>query len=127
MNMFRDGLFAGKRILVTGGGTGLGEVMAEAYAKLGAAVYICGRRASVVEGDRERISAETGSQVKGVACDIRGPEAVDEMISQIWSDGGALTGPCQQRGGQFHQSDERPQSARLQCHLRYRLPAAPSM
>jgi NAD(P)-dependent dehydrogenase (short-subunit alcohol dehydrogenase family) len=92
MNMFRDGLFAGKRILVTGGGTGLGEVMAEAYAKLGAAVYICGRRASVVEETAKRISAETGSQVKGVACDIRGPEAVDEMISQIWSDGGALTG-----------------------------------
>ena len=43
--MFKDGLLKGKRILVTGGGTGLGEVMTEAYAKLGATVYICGRRA----------------------------------------------------------------------------------
>jgi len=101
MNMFRDGLFASKRILVTGGGTGLGEVMAEAYAKLGAAVYICGRRAGVVEETAKRISGETGSQVKGLACDIRVPEAVDEMISQIWSDGGALTGLVNNAAGNF--------------------------
>jgi NAD(P)-dependent dehydrogenase (short-subunit alcohol dehydrogenase family) len=101
MNMFRDGLFASKRILVTGGGTGLGEVMAEAYAKLGAAVYICGRRAGVVEETAKRISDETGSRVKGLACDIRVPEAVDEMISQIWSDGGALTGLVNNAAGNF--------------------------
>ena len=101
MNMFRDGLFASKRILVTGGGTGLGEVMAEAYAKLGAAVYICGRRAGVVEETAIRISGETGSQVKGLACDIRVPESVDDMISQIWSDGGALTGLVNNAAGNF--------------------------
>ena len=101
MNMFRDGLFASKRILVTGGGTGLGEVMAEAYAKLGAAVYICGRRAGVVEETAKRISGDTGSQVKGLACDIRVPEMVDEMISQIWSDGGALTGLVNNAAGNF--------------------------
>jgi NAD(P)-dependent dehydrogenase (short-subunit alcohol dehydrogenase family) len=101
MNMFRDDLFANKRILVTGGGTGLGEVMAEAYAKLGAAVYICGRRAGVVEETAKRISGETGSQVKGFACDIRVPEGVDEMISQIWSDGGALTGLVNNAAGNF--------------------------
>jgi NAD(P)-dependent dehydrogenase (short-subunit alcohol dehydrogenase family) len=101
MNMFRDGLFASKRILVTGGGTGLGEVMAEAYAKLGAAVYICGRRAGVVEETAKRISGDTGSQVKGLACDIRVPELVDEMISQIWSEGGALTGLVNNAAGNF--------------------------
>lgn len=101
MNVFRDHLFAGKRILVTGGGTGLGEVMAEAYAKLGAAVYICGRRASVVEETAKRISDETGSPVKGLACDIRVAEAVDEMLSQIWSDGGPLTGLVNNAAGNF--------------------------
>ena len=40
--MFRDGLMAGERILVTGGGTGLGKEMAEGFLKLGAEVHICG-------------------------------------------------------------------------------------
>src|SRR5271154_1535445 len=84
MSMFRDGLLKGKRILVTGGGTGLGEVMAEAYAGLSATVYICGRRASVLDETAKRISDATHSQVKGIACDIRVAEAVDDMIAQIW-------------------------------------------
>ena len=42
--MFRQGLMGGARILVTGGGTGLGKEMSEAFLKLGATVYICGRR-----------------------------------------------------------------------------------
>ncbi|HEY2445573.1 MAG TPA: SDR family oxidoreductase [Rhizomicrobium sp.] len=101
MDMFRDGLFAGKRVLVTGGGTGLGEVMAEAYARLGSAVYICGRRASVAEETAKRISCETGAQVKGLPCDIRVPEAVEDMVSQIWADGGPLTGLVNNAAGNF--------------------------
>ena len=78
MEIFKDGLLKGKRILVTGGGTGLGEVMAEAYAKLGAAVYICGRRASVLDETAKKISDATGAKVKGIACDIRVAEAVED-------------------------------------------------
>lgn len=99
--MFKDGLLKGKRILVTGGGTGLGEVMAEAYAQLGAAVYICGRRASVLDETAKRMSDATGAPVKGIACDIRVAEAVDDMVAQIWSDGGALTGVVNNAAGNF--------------------------
>ena len=42
-------LFAGQRILVTGGGTGLGQAMAERFLSLGADVAICGRRQAVCE------------------------------------------------------------------------------
>jgi NAD(P)-dependent dehydrogenase (short-subunit alcohol dehydrogenase family) len=101
MNMFKDGLLKGKRILVTGGGTGLGEVMTEAYARLGASVYICGRRASVLDETAKRISDATHSQVKGIACDIRVAEAVDDMIAQVWADGGALTGLVNNAAGNF--------------------------
>ena len=45
--MFKESLLKGKRILVTGGGSGLGKEMASEYADLGAEVYICGRRQSV--------------------------------------------------------------------------------
>ena len=101
MNMFTDGLLKGKRILVTGGGTGLGEVMTEAYAKLGATVYICGRRAAVLDETAKRISDASGSKVKGIACDIRVAEAVDDMITQVWADGGALTGLVNNAAGNF--------------------------
>jgi NAD(P)-dependent dehydrogenase (short-subunit alcohol dehydrogenase family) len=99
--MFKENLFAGKRILITGGGTGLGEAMTEAYARLGAAVYICGRRAGVAEQTAARISRETGAQVKGFGCDIRVPESVDELLARIWGDGGALTGLVNNAAGNF--------------------------
>jgi NAD(P)-dependent dehydrogenase (short-subunit alcohol dehydrogenase family) len=99
--MFKDGLLKNKRILVTGGGTGLGEVMAEAYAALGSTVYICGRRASVLDETAKKITDKTGTAVKGIACDIRVAEAVDDMIAQIWADGGALTGLVNNAAGNF--------------------------
>ncbi len=99
--MFKKGLLKGKRILVTGGGTGLGEVMSEAYAQLGASVYICGRRADVLKETAKKISGETGAKVKGIACDIRVPDAVEDMVGQIWADGGALTGLVNNAAGNF--------------------------
>lgn len=99
--MFRENLLKGKRILVTGGGTGLGEVMAEAYAQLGARVYICGRRKDVLEDTARRISDRTHSQVSAISCDIRVAEAVEDMIAEIWADGGALSGLVNNAAGNF--------------------------
>jgi len=99
--MFKDGALKGKRILVTGGGTGLGEVMSEAYAQLGATVYICGRRKAVLDETAKKIAGDTGSTVKGIACDIRVAEAVEDMIGQIWADGGALSGLVNNAAGNF--------------------------
>ena len=45
--MFRQDLLKSKRVLITGGGTGLGRAIAERFLQLGATVYICGRRADV--------------------------------------------------------------------------------
>src|ERR1700748_3663874 len=99
--MFRDGILKGKRILVTGGGPGLGGVMAETYAQLGATVYICGRRKAVLDETAKTLSDKTGSTVKGIACDIRVAEAVEDMMGAIWSDVGALTGLINNAAGNF--------------------------
>ena len=99
--MFRPGLMAGQRILITGGGTGLGKVMAEACLILGAEVYICGRRGGVVEATAAELMAAHGGKVVGLACDIRVPEAISEMMDRIWSDGGALTGLVNNAAGNF--------------------------
>ena len=58
--MFADGLLKGRRILVTGGGSGLGKAMSTNFLKLGAEVHICGRRKMVCDDMAARWSA-TGS------------------------------------------------------------------
>lgn len=99
--MFKPGLLRGQRILITGGGTGLGKVMAEAFLALGAVVYICGRRGGVLEAAAAELMAAHGGKVVPIACDIRSPDAVCEMLDQIWADGGALTGLVNNAAGNF--------------------------
>ena len=99
--MFRDGLMAGERILVTGGGTGLGREMAEAFLKLGATVYICGRRQNKLDETAAELAALHGGKIVGMACDIRDPDAIHAMVDAIWADGGALTGVVNNAAGNF--------------------------
>ncbi|HEY5290279.1 MAG TPA: SDR family oxidoreductase [Caulobacteraceae bacterium] len=99
--MFRPGLMKGERILITGGGTGLGKVMAEALLMLGAEVYICGRRGGVLEATAKELTDAHGGKVVPIACDIRVPEAIGDMLDQVWSDGGALTGLINNAAGNF--------------------------
>jgi NAD(P)-dependent dehydrogenase (short-subunit alcohol dehydrogenase family) len=99
--MFRDGLFKGKRILITGGGTGLGREMAEDYLRLGAEVYICGRRKNVLDDTAKELMDLHGGSVKTHSVDIRVAAAVDDMIGEIWADGGPLTGLVNNAAGNF--------------------------
>lgn len=99
--MYRPGLMTGERILITGGGTGLGKVMAEACLMLGATVYICGRRGNVLEETANELMAAHGGKVVGIPCDIRVPEAIKDMIDTVWADGGALTGLVNNAAGNF--------------------------
>ncbi|WBY17980.1 SDR family oxidoreductase [Erythrobacteraceae bacterium WH01K] len=99
--MFRDGLMDGMRILVTGGGTGLGLEMTEAFLKLGAAVHICGRRQGKVQEAAETLMARHGGKVVAHGCDIRDPQAIADMVDEIWDEGGALTGVVNNAAGNF--------------------------
>jgi NAD(P)-dependent dehydrogenase (short-subunit alcohol dehydrogenase family) len=102
--MFRDGLFAGKRILVTGGGTGLGREIAAKYAALGAEVWIAGRRAAVLESTAKEIveaAGAKGGSVRTHAVDIRDAAAVDAMVQRIWDESGPLTGLVNNAAGNF--------------------------
>lgn len=98
--MFRPGLMESERILVTGGGTGLGREMTEAFLKLGATVYICGRRQNKLDETAQELMAEHGGNVVGIACDIRDADAINAMIDQIWADG-PLTGLVNNAAGNF--------------------------
>ena len=78
--MFNDQLLAGRRILVTGGGTGLGKSMAARFLQLGAEVHICGRRKGVCDETATELMDLHGGRVTSHGVDIRNPLAVDEMI-----------------------------------------------
>jgi len=99
--MFRDGLMDGERILVTGGGTGLGREMAEGFLKLGATVYICGRRQNKLDETASALMEAHGGKVVAHACDIRDADAIHTMVDAIWADGGALTGVVNNAAGNF--------------------------
>jgi NAD(P)-dependent dehydrogenase (short-subunit alcohol dehydrogenase family) len=98
--MYRPGLMKGQRILITGGGTGLGKVMAEACLMLGADVYIWGRRGNVIEDAAKELMDAHGGTCVGMACDIRVPEAIHDAMDQVWADG-ALTGLVNNAAGNF--------------------------
>ena len=98
--MFQKDLFNGKKILVTGGGTGLGKAMASRYLQLGADIYICGRRKSVLDECANEMMKEHGGNVKTISCDIKVPEAIEDMIDEIWKDG-PLTGLVNNAAGNF--------------------------
>ena len=78
--MFEAGLLDGKRILVTGGGTGLGKAMARRMSALGASLVLCGRREQVLKEAAAEISTETGGAVDAVPCDIRDAGAVSALF-----------------------------------------------
>jgi NAD(P)-dependent dehydrogenase (short-subunit alcohol dehydrogenase family) len=99
-SMFVDNLFAGKKILVTGGGTGLGRAMAERFLGLGAEIAICGRRKGVCDVTAEELMKAHGGRVSSYGVDIRDAAAVEAMVEEIFRDG-PLTGLVNNAAGNF--------------------------
>ncbi|MDM0013580.1 SDR family oxidoreductase [Variovorax sp. J22P168] len=99
--MFQTELMAGQRILVTGGGTGLGRSMAERFLALGADVAICGRRQAVCEETAATWRAQFPQRrIDAFGVDIRNAQAVDEMVESLFASGG-LTGLVNNAAGNF--------------------------
>jgi NAD(P)-dependent dehydrogenase (short-subunit alcohol dehydrogenase family) len=99
--MFEANLFQGQRVLITGGGTGLGLAMAAKLAELGAELHLCGRRRSVVQQACEMLNNDTGAQAFAHDLDIRQPEAVHTVIDRIWAEHGPLTSLVNNAAGNF--------------------------
>jgi|TARA_B100001027_G_scaffold17303_1_gene10373 NAD(P)-dependent dehydrogenase (short-subunit alcohol dehydrogenase family) len=98
--MFKDDLLKGKKILVTGGGTGLGREMATHFAMHGAELYICGRRQNVLEETANIISSKYDSKVHFDTLDIRDSKDVDDFVQSIFEKG-PLDGLVNNAAGNF--------------------------
>jgi NAD(P)-dependent dehydrogenase (short-subunit alcohol dehydrogenase family) len=95
--VFKPDLLKGKRILVTGGGTGLGKEIASKYVALGAEVWIAGRRGGVLDATAK----ELGGTLRTHVVDIRDAQAVDAMVQRIWDEAGPLSGLVNNAAGNF--------------------------
>jgi NAD(P)-dependent dehydrogenase (short-subunit alcohol dehydrogenase family) len=84
--MFERGLLGGKRILITGGGSGLGAAMGRRFAELGAALVICGRRLELLEQAASAMRNDFGATVGVARCDIRDGGAVEAMMDKLFAD-----------------------------------------
>src|SRR5258708_11351736 len=82
--MFEKGLLAGKRILVTGGGSGLGAAMGRRFIELGAELIICGRRLELLETTAAQMRGDLRGKGAAIKCDIRDGADGDAMIDAIW-------------------------------------------
>ncbi|MES2682023.1 MAG: SDR family oxidoreductase [Pseudomonadota bacterium] len=93
MALYSKDALAGKRILITGGGTGLGKGVAGHLAAHGAEVHLWGRRKEVLDAAAAEINQACG-QVKAhtQVVDIRKAELVDAAVAEIWERHGPLTG-----------------------------------
>ncbi|MBS0444980.1 MAG: SDR family oxidoreductase [Proteobacteria bacterium] len=99
--MYHPALMAGQRILVTGGGTGLGRAMAERFLSLGADIAICGRRKAVCDATADAWRAQFPERrIDTYGVDIRIAASVEEMVDALWASGG-LTGLVNNAAGNF--------------------------
>ncbi|MBR0669791.1 SDR family oxidoreductase [Neoroseomonas soli] len=99
--MFRDDILKGSRVLVTGGGTGLGRMMAERMLSLGAAVEIWGRRGEVVQATTAEMNAQHPGMATARAVDIKDPDAIEAAVAAMWAEGKPATHLINNAAGNF--------------------------
>jgi NAD(P)-dependent dehydrogenase (short-subunit alcohol dehydrogenase family) len=80
--VYASNVLAGRNIVVTGGGSGLGAEMARRFAELGAHPVVLGRRQERLEEVAAEIRAR-GGQATALPCDVRDPAAVERVAAQI--------------------------------------------
>jgi NAD(P)-dependent dehydrogenase (short-subunit alcohol dehydrogenase family) len=98
--MFQKDLLKGHKILVTGGGTGLGKAMTEKYLSLGAHCIIWGRRGQILEETAAELRSKTGGTIETHIVDIRNPMAIEEAVDKAFA-GAPLTGLVNNAAGNF--------------------------
>lgn len=88
---FAPDLLADKRVLITGGGTGLGRGVARHLVEHGAQVHLWGRRPAVLEEAAAEAGASRPGSVHVQTVDVRDGDGVDTTMEVLWQEHGPLT------------------------------------
>jgi len=99
-SIYRAGLFEGRVVIVTGGGSGIGRCTAHELASLGAAVALIGRTRDKLDGVCAEI-AQAGGKASAHVCDIREEDAVKRAVAEVLIAHGKIDGLVNNAGGQF--------------------------
>jgi citronellol/citronellal dehydrogenase len=99
-SVFRNGLFAGQVIVVTGGGSGIGRCTAHELSGLGATVALIGRKPERLSAVAAEI-AEDGGKASTHACDIRDEATVRATVAAVLGRHGRIDALVNNAGGQF--------------------------
>ena len=99
--LFSPNALAGKRVLITGGGTGLGRGVARHLVANGAEVHLWGRRPAILEEAAAEASAERPGSVHWQTVDVRKADLVDAAMDEIWTQHGPLTGVINNAAANF--------------------------
>lgn len=105
--MLREDALKGKTIVITGGGTGLGKAMGIYFLKLGANLVITSRKQEVLQKTADEMEEKTGGKVLAVACDVRDPEQVDNVLAKTLERFGSVDVLLNNAAGNFISPTER--------------------
>ncbi|MFD6058478.1 SDR family oxidoreductase [Rhodococcus wratislaviensis] len=98
---FASDALAGKRVLITGGGTGLGRGVARHLVDHGAEVHLWGRRPAVLEEAAAEASVSRPGSVHWQTVDVRNADLVSSAMDEIWALQGPLTGVINNAAANF--------------------------
>ena len=101
--VFSSDLFAGKTVVVTGAGGGLGLAIAALFAKLGANLAINGRNEEKLASAKAFLE-DLGAKVFAMPMTIRDPEQVEDFVSKVNQEYGSIDVLVNNAGGQFPQA-----------------------
>jgi citronellol/citronellal dehydrogenase len=99
-SVFAPGLFAGKVVLITGGGSGIGRCVAHELAALGAHAVLIGRKAAKLQSVVAEI-AQDGGAASFFVCDIRQEDVVKQTVAAVVTAQGRIDGLVNNAGGQY--------------------------
>jgi NAD(P)-dependent dehydrogenase (short-subunit alcohol dehydrogenase family) len=106
-SMLRADALKGQTVVITGGGTGLGRSMAEAFLQLGANVCITSRKIDVLQATAAELEKATGGTVLPVACDVREWRDTDRLLEQVLARFGSVDALVNNAAGNFISPTER--------------------